>query len=87
MFVELDAKPVTLRQRDAGRKLTPAEKAQIKSELRTAQAAVRPNIERLGGRILSEFQVALNGLKVQIKSSQLAELAALPVWRRFARSR
>ena len=78
VFVELGAKPVTLRQRDAGRKLTPAERAQIKAELREAQAAVRPSVERLGGKVLGDFQVALNGLKVQIDSSQLADLAALP---------
>src|SRR5919106_662494 len=70
VLVELGAKPVTLRQRDAGRKLTADEKAQIKAELRAAQASVRPSVERLGGRILSDFQVALNGLKVEIKSSQ-----------------
>jgi subtilisin family serine protease len=78
VFVELGAKPVTLRQKDAGRKLSPAEKAQIRAELQAAQAALRPNVERLGGRITNDFQDALNGLKVDIKSSQLAELAALP---------
>lgn len=78
VFVELSGKPVTVVQAEKGRKLTPSEKAQIRAELRAAQESVKPGVERLGGRVVSDFQLAINGLKVEIAGSQVAGLAELP---------
>jgi subtilisin family serine protease len=78
VFVELSGKPATVVQAEKGRKLTPSEKAAIRAELRAAQESVRPGIERLGGRVVSDFQLAINGLKVEIAGSQVAGLAELP---------
>jgi minor extracellular serine protease Vpr len=78
VFVELEGEPTTVRQAKAGRKLSPSEKAQIKAELRAAQSDAKPAIERVGGRVLADYQVAINGLKVEIAGDKLAELAELP---------
>jgi subtilisin family serine protease len=78
VFVELGGQPVALAQRDAGRKLSPTEKAAIRANLRNEQAAVRPGLERAGARIVGEYQVAINGFKVQAKGTALADIAAVP---------
>jgi subtilisin family serine protease len=78
VFVELTGKPVALVQAEKGRKLTQGEKAAIKSELRATQSSLKPSIELLGGKVLGEFQVAVNGLKVEISGKKVGELADLP---------
>lgn len=78
VVAQLSEKSVAEVQADAGRKLTPAEKKSIKARLKASQDAVRPHIEAAGGKVLAQFQSALNGIKVEIPSSQLGRLAAVP---------
>ncbi|HWZ70903.1 MAG TPA: hypothetical protein VN326_05405, partial [Casimicrobiaceae bacterium] len=42
------------------------------------QAAIRPMLELHGAKVLAQFQHALNGIKVEVDSSKIAKLAALP---------
>jgi minor extracellular serine protease Vpr len=78
VVVQLKDKSVAEVQADAGRKVTKAEKDQIKAQLKTAQDGLKAQIELAGGKVLSQFQSALNGIKVQIPASKLSQLSALP---------
>jgi minor extracellular serine protease Vpr len=80
VIVELAGRPVTLHQSDArvqGTKLSKAEKAAIRGQLRATQDKLVPQINRLGGKVLGKYQDALNGIKVQIASNKLPQLAAM----------
>ena len=77
-MVQLKDKSVAEVQADAGRKVTKAEKDQIKAQLKTAQDGLKAQIELAGGKVLAQFQSALNGIKVQIPASKLSKLSALP---------
>ena len=62
-----------------GRKLSDAEKAAIKTSAEgDAGRSPRPDRQQLGGTVLADYQVAYNGIKVQVDRSKLDELAALP---------
>ena len=78
VVVRLNGKSVAEAQADAGRKLTGSEKNQIKGQLKAGQDALVPQIQAAGGTVLTEFQGALNGIKVKIAGSHLGQLAALP---------
>lgn len=77
VVAELAGKPAALVQAQLGRKLTPGEKAQVKADLKAKQDAVAPAIRGLGATILAQYQVALNGIKVQIARGKLGDLAAV----------
>src|SRR5437667_4706303 len=57
--------------------LTAAQKDAIKAELKARQDALIPTIESLGGRVVGQYQVAYNGIAIQIPRSKLAGLAPL----------
>ena len=78
VVVQLRGKSVAEDQADAGRKVTKAEKNQIKAQLKAAQDGLKAQIESAGGKVLAQFQSALNGIKVQIPASKLDQLGALP---------
>ena len=78
VVVQLSGKSVAEVQADADRKLTKAEKDQIKAQLKGTQDGLRAQIESAGGKVLAQFQSALNGIKVQIPSSKLSKLSSLP---------
>ncbi|HYY47942.1 MAG TPA: S8 family serine peptidase [Thermoplasmata archaeon] len=59
--------------------LTPAQKEAIRADLRARQDALRPTIQALGGRVLGQYQVAYNGMKIEIARSRLVDLASLHV--------
>src|SRR5437016_7910764 len=63
VVVQLSGKSVAETQADTGRKLTSSEKNQIKSQLKANQDASKPQIQAAGGKILAQFQSALNGIK------------------------
>src|SRR5438067_3927002 len=77
VVVQLSDKSVAEAQADAGRKLTGSEKNQIKNQLKGTQDALKPQIQSIGGKILAQFQSALNGIKVQIAVSKLSQLSSL----------
>jgi minor extracellular serine protease Vpr len=77
VVVQLSGKSTAEAQADAGRKLTGSEKNQIKNQLKGNQDAVKPQIQAAGGKILAQFQSALNGIKVQIPASKMDQLAKI----------
>src|SRR5438477_1073823 len=77
VVVQLKDKSVAEAQADAGRKLTGTEKNQIKNQLKGNQDSVKSQIQTAGGKILAQFQSALNGIKVQIPASKLNELRSI----------
>ncbi|MGE5097657.1 MAG: S8 family serine peptidase [Betaproteobacteria bacterium] len=78
VMAKLTGAPVAERQGLAGRRLTAAEKAQAKQQLKAQQDALLASIEALGGTVLGQYQSAYNGIKVRIARDKLAALAALP---------
>src|SRR5205823_5196452 len=77
VVVQLSDKSIAEAQADAGRKLTSSEKNQIKNQLKSNQDALKPQIQSIGGKILAQFQSALNGIKVQIAATKLSQLSSL----------
>lgn len=57
--------------------MTPEQKEAIKADLKARQDALKPTIESLGGRVVGQYQVAYNGMKIEIARSKLVDLAAL----------
>jgi len=79
VVVQLSGKSVAEAQAEAGhRKLTKAEKDQIKNQLKGNQDSIKPQIHAAGGTVLAHFQSALNGVKVRIPASKVDKLATLP---------
>jgi minor extracellular serine protease Vpr len=78
VMLKLPGDPVALvKARTPG--LTAAEKEAIKANLRARQDALIPTIEALGGRVVGQYQVAYNGMKIEIARSRLVALASLDV--------
>ena len=78
VVVQLSGKSVAEVQADAGRKVTKAEKDQIKAQRKAEQDGLKAQIGSAGGKVLAQFQSALNGIKVQIPASKLSQLSSLP---------
>lgn len=78
VMVQLAGDPVAVRQANARRDLTKAEKDAIKAELKAAQDALRDDIAARGGQVLSQLQSAYNGIRVRISRTDAAALASLP---------
>ena len=75
--VELRGQSAAQVQAERGRKLTRAEKDQIKAQLKGVQDGLRSGIQGAGGTVLAQFQSALNGIKVSIAKNRVSELQAL----------
>jgi subtilisin family serine protease len=60
------------------RKLSRAEKDTVKSQRAAEQLKTRPSIEALGGRVVGNYQSALNGVKVRIPNNRVAALRGIP---------
>ena len=78
VFVRLADDPVAVEQARAGRKLDQSAKDAIKSKLKAKQDALAPAIAARGGTVVAQLQSAINGIQVDIASTELAALAALP---------
>ncbi|HEY2816617.1 MAG TPA: S8 family serine peptidase [Casimicrobiaceae bacterium] len=78
VVLQLAGDPVAVRQGNAGRKLSKAEKDQIKAELKGNQDRLRGNIQSAGASIVAQYQSAYNGIKVRVARDKLDQLAALP---------
>lgn len=73
VILQLADKPVLARSG-----LTRAEQLAVKKQLASAQANLGQGLAANQARILGSYQVAYNGIKVQVAVSRLAVLAALP---------
>ncbi len=58
--------------------LSDDEESNVQRRVRGQHDSVKPQIERHGARVLKEFHGALNGIKIEVKTSKLADIAALP---------
>ena len=81
VILELAGRPVALHQRDAlgsGKKLSSADRAAIRAQLKATQDKLVVKIRELGGKVLGQYQDAYNGIKIQAAVRQLAKLSTLP---------
>src|SRR5262249_9576780 len=78
VIVKLTGTPVALAQASAGRKLSGSEKQAVRDQLALDQAALAPQIQALGGQIVNHYSDAINGLRVDIDSSNIYALRSLP---------
>jgi subtilisin family serine protease len=66
------------RAASATRRITKAEKEAVKQAVRAQHDALKSQIEGHGARVLKQFSGAVNGMKVDVRPSQVGALRALP---------
>jgi subtilisin family serine protease len=79
--VQLGGAPVAVRDANAkkqGAKLTGAQKAAIRQQLRTQQDALHGHLANANAKIVGQMQDAYNGIQVIVPQKNLAQLASLP---------
>ncbi len=64
--------------RDEGRTLSEAQREGIRDRLEARQRAIEVKIRALGGRILTDYQDAYNGIAASVPLGKLAAVAAIP---------
>ncbi len=78
VMVQLQGDPVTVVKAEAGRSLSKAEEKALKDQLKANQNALKGSLEKAGARVLADYQLAYNGIKVQVSPRSIAELEKLP---------
>lgn len=68
----------TARSKVVAKKISAAETDAVEKAAIAQQASIKPLLVAKGAKILAEYQHALNGVKIDVEKSRLAELAALP---------
>lgn len=66
------------RAASATRTVTSAERASVVQRVRSQHDALRGGIEGRGAKVLKQYHGAVNGMKVDVKPSQIESLKALP---------
>ena len=78
VVVKLGGNPVALvKAAKPGKEISQAERDSVAASLQSRQDALRPQIEALGGRVLGQYQNAINGIKVEIARRALSSLRSL----------
>ena len=81
VMVQLAGDPVAVDEAEAldtGAELSSDQERRVQRDLEAAQDAIVPEIEDLGGRVLSQVQHAYNGVRVRLPAGQVPELGDLP---------
>jgi len=79
IVLELAGDPVAVRKAKApGKKIDRETKQGVERDLKGRQDALRDAIESQGGKVVAEFQDALNGIKVEAPRNKIRALAGLP---------
>ncbi len=79
VMLQMSGDPVAVVESEApGKRLGAGQKDRIKSELEGRQNAIHGQITAANARVLGQYQVAYNGIKVDAPRNRLHELAALP---------
>ncbi len=79
VVVELSGDSVAVRKAKApGKKISHEQKEAAESELKAKQDSLTDAIGSRGGKVLAQYQDALNGIKVEIPQDQVRALAGLP---------
>jgi len=80
VIVQLAGAPVaaeTASAKSLGKTLSLSDKATFRTRIRANQDALKAGIARSGGKVLKQYQDAINGLRVRIALKDLPKLAAL----------
>lgn len=77
VIVQMTSDPVSVVESHQG-KLGKTQKAQLRASLKAGQDPVVRAVKAKGGRVDAQMQSAFNGVKVQVKRSDVASLATLP---------
>jgi minor extracellular serine protease Vpr len=78
LMVQMTGDPVTLADASAGGKLSKADKDALRAQLKAQQDAIKGSIRGLGGKVIADYQLAYNGIKVFISPLKAGDLEALP---------
>ncbi|MFL5272166.1 MAG: S8 family serine peptidase, partial [Anaeromyxobacteraceae bacterium] len=78
VVLELAGDPVAVIQAGRAAPLAERDRNAIARALEVQQDAVADHVRSRGGRVLTQFQHALNGVKVQVKLRDVAALSSLP---------
>ncbi len=78
IVLQMAGDPVVVRQTNAGRKYSSAERTSVRASIKKGQDAIVARIKRAGGRVVGQMQDAYNGIQVNVAAGQVATLAALP---------
>ena len=68
----------TARSKVVSKKIGAAETDAVEKAAIAQQASIKPLLVAKGAKILAQYQHALNGVKIDVEKSKIAELAALP---------
>jgi minor extracellular serine protease Vpr len=81
VMLEFSGAPVAVQDvaaKNQGQKLTGAQKAAIRKQLKADQDATISGIQSAGGTVVSQLQDAYNGVQVVVPQKNVPQLAALP---------
>jgi subtilisin family serine protease len=81
VMLEMQGDPVVLHAaaaRERGQRLSMASQRSIRHQLEAKQDRITPAIRRAGGRVVAQLQSAYNGVQVQVREKDVAQLAGLP---------
>ena len=78
VVLEMAGAPLVVRQTNAGRKYSSAERTSVRASIKKSQDAIVARIKRAGGRVVGQMQDAYNGIQVNVAAGKVATLAALP---------
>jgi minor extracellular serine protease Vpr len=78
VVVQLAGDPVTVADAKSANGFSRSEWDSRRDQLRSQQAPVEDQIRSLGGNVLATYQLAYNGIKVQIQGNKANSLATLP---------
>ena len=81
VVVQMEAQPLAsfyAKQRASKEAVSAQSQKDYLNDLKSNQDAVASGVENLGGRVISRYTKAYNGLLVQVPASQLAEIQTMP---------
>ncbi len=78
VVVQLAGDPVTVAEAKSANGFSTGQWNSLRDQLRSQQAPVEAQIRSDGGQVLASYQLAYNGIKVQIQGNQAAALANIP---------
>lgn len=78
VVVELQGDSVAVSEAKSKRKLSPAERATLRNQLKSQQDKVIPALRGKGATVVSQMQSAINGVGVQVARKDVAALRTVP---------
>ena len=78
VVAQLAGDPVTVTSSNSASRMSDQEKEQLQGQIKASQQPIERQIESIGGTVLADYQLAYNGIKVNIASNKARDLAKLP---------